>query len=240
MRYLIIGSGNSLSAKLTNQLARTNYQTFIAGLKIEESMADCTDSSANYYPAILDIQNKESIHRAITSIKPNFIINLIGGGKYIGFQDLTETQFLETIRLNLTSAHMITLAFHSYLTTYRLKGAAIVHTSSINSINPEKGYIHYSVAKTALESYIRGAAIEISPWLRIGGVRLGPVETMDNSLVALLKNNSANYNLIEHRLTNGCDLANVCIAFCQYLTWITGETITADGGLLLGNTKSIN
>lgn len=239
MKYLVVGTGNSLSRKLIQTLSDKSNEVWSVGLRSEESKLDCKGISAHPLEINLDIHNQKSVQEVIETVKPDFIVNLVGGGSYRLLIESSENDLLDSLRLNISSASNLTNCFYSYLTEAGKKGA-IVHTSSVNSISPEKGYLGYSLSKASLEAYVKASSLEMAPLLRVFGVRLGPVDTDQDSLSATLKKQSASFNLIDNRLTTGEDLGMSSIALCEYMNWSTGEIVTVDGGLILGNSKSFN
>ncbi|WP_019203267.1 SDR family oxidoreductase [Tsukamurella sp. 1534] len=113
-------------------------------------------------------------------------------------------------------------------------GGAIVNVASVAGIRPAPGIAFYGVSKSAVIHLTEELAVELGPDIRINAVAPAVVKT--KFATALYEGReeevSANYPL--KRLGVPEDIASV-VAFLlsDDAGWMTGQTLTVDGGVLL-------
>lgn len=114
-------------------------------------------------------------------------------------------------------------------------GGAIVNVASIAGLRPAPGIAFYGVSKAALIHLTEELAVELGPNIRVNAVAPALVKT--RFATALYEGReaevSANYPL--KRLGVPQDIGSV-VAFLLSADagWMTGQTLTIDGGVLLG------
>jgi NAD(P)-dependent dehydrogenase (short-subunit alcohol dehydrogenase family) len=109
---------------------------------------------------------------------------------------------------------------------------AIVVTSSAAGRVADVGFAHYSVAKAALRQLVRVSARELGPHgIRVNGVAPGFTLTGMTAAAADLPDFLADKvsRVPLGRVGRPIDVASVVVALFG-LDWVTGETISADGG----------
>jgi NAD(P)-dependent dehydrogenase (short-subunit alcohol dehydrogenase family) len=114
-------------------------------------------------------------------------------------------------------------------------GGSIVCVSSAAAIQTNWGLSIYGAAKAALERFVRAAALELAPaGIRINAVRpgatFGPERLADPALTAMTQAFVATTPMA--RIGEPDDVAQVV----RFLSgpesgWVTGETLSADGGM---------
>ena len=113
-------------------------------------------------------------------------------------------------------------------------GGAMVNVSSVAGLRPAPGIAFYGASKAALVSLTESLAVELGPQIRVNAVAPGVVKT--RFAAALYEGReeevSALYPL--KRLGTPADIGSV-VAFLLSADagWMTGQTLTVDGGLLL-------
>jgi NAD(P)-dependent dehydrogenase (short-subunit alcohol dehydrogenase family) len=115
-------------------------------------------------------------------------------------------------------------------------GGSIYTISSVNGIQPGYGFSVYGATKGALETLMKGVALELAPFnIKVNTIVLGAIKTDINASVwqdaAKLK--TVTDHIPMHRFGNPEEVANV---ICNLLTcdsYMTGSTIKIDGGWLL-------
>jgi NAD(P)-dependent dehydrogenase (short-subunit alcohol dehydrogenase family) len=114
-------------------------------------------------------------------------------------------------------------------------GGAIVVTSSTSSSTSERGMAHYDASKAAVNQLVRVAAREWGPArVRVNAVAPGTTDTPLFSSTAALPGYAE--RVVERtplgRVGRPEDIADAVMALVG-LEWVTGQVLTADGGLAL-------
>lgn len=114
-------------------------------------------------------------------------------------------------------------------------GGSIVNVSSVNAVFPSAGLTAYATAKGGVEALTRALAIELGPGIRVNAVSPGAIETPLNQ--ASWSEDVRTY-YIDHaalsRTGGAAEIAKTVIAVgSDQLSFVTGQTIVADGGLTI-------
>jgi NAD(P)-dependent dehydrogenase (short-subunit alcohol dehydrogenase family) len=115
------------------------------------------------------------------------------------------------------------------------RGGAIVNTASIGGMHQSPGMGLYNATKAALIHVTKQLALELSPRIRVNAICPGVVRT--RLAEALWKDNEDPLasSIALGRIGEPVDVAEaVAFLVSDGASWITGETLVIDGGLLLG------
>ena len=114
-----------------------------------------------------------------------------------------------------------------------------IHTvTSINAILPGVGKSLYGATKGALETMMKGMALDLSPHnININTLAIGAIET--DMTAAVIKDQDflsrVEAGIPLSRLGRPEEVARVVVALLDTGTYMTGTTITIDGGWLIKN-----
>lgn len=114
-----------------------------------------------------------------------------------------------------------------------------IHTlTSINAILPGVGKSLYGATKGALETMMKGMALDLSPHnININTLAIGAIET--DMTAAVIKDQDflsrVEAGIPLSRLGRPEEVARVVVALLETGTYMTGSTITIDGGWLIKN-----
>jgi NAD(P)-dependent dehydrogenase (short-subunit alcohol dehydrogenase family) len=108
--------------------------------------------------------------------------------------------------------------------------------TSVNGIRPGLGLTVYGATKGAVETLMKGVAMELGPHnIRVNTLAVGAVQTDINRAVwenpALLQ--EVNEGIPAGRLGLPQEIAQILVDLIGSASYMTGSTITIDGGLLL-------
>ncbi|MEI7717038.1 MAG: SDR family oxidoreductase [Mycobacterium sp.] len=115
-------------------------------------------------------------------------------------------------------------------------GGAVVNNTSIGGMHQSPGMGLYNATKAALIHATKQLALELSPKVRVNAIAPGVVRT--RLAEALWKDNEDPLGsaIALGRIGEPSDVANaVAFLVSDAASWITGETMVIDGGLLLGS-----
>jgi NAD(P)-dependent dehydrogenase (short-subunit alcohol dehydrogenase family) len=118
------------------------------------------------------------------------------------------------------------------------RGGAVVNTASIGGMHQSPYMGMYNATKAALIHVTKQLALELSPRIRVNAICPGVVRT--RLAEALWKDNEdpLGSTIALGRIGEPVDVA-AAVAFLvsDAASWITGETMVIDGGLLLGDAR---
>ncbi len=163
-----------------------------------------------------------------------------GGAEFLS---LTEEDFDRVLRVNLKGAFLISQSVARHMVERVEEGGppgTIVHMSSVNAVFAMTTEVPYTVSKGAMTQLIRVSALALAPW----GVRVNAVGpgTMETDLPPRTSRDSKVMKTLMSRTPMGRvgrpqEIASV-VAFLASpdSSYITGQTVYADGGRLPLNT----
>lgn len=124
----------------------------------------------------------------------------------------------------------------------RRTGGAVVNVSSVHAVATSSGVAAYAASKGGLAAFTRAAALELAPEVRVNAVLPGAVDTpmlragmarwsTPDGLDAALQDLAARTPL--RRIGDPAEIAQVVLFLAdgERSSFITGQTIVADGGV---------
>lgn len=237
---LVIGAGSAIGEAVTEALIEAGYTTTIAGPDTAVARADASRSSRHCSAAFVDVTRPEScialMERELKHAKLEVVVNCAAHSSYA---PLTEQKFDDwdrTFAVSLQGAMNVLAAVARRLADGAgdRQPMSIVSISSLNGTLPVYGYAAYCAAKAGLEMLTRVAALELAPRARVNAVAPGPVDVPSSfvhSFPAFL-DGIRRRHLIAHRLAAPAEVARAVLFLASdSATWITGQTLTLDGGV---------
>ena len=156
------------------------------------------------------------------------MVNTVASGTREGIFDVTPERWDEVIRLNLTSAWLIT----RHAVAAMKSGSSIVHISSAAAKNPGPG-MPYSVAKAGLENLVLGAASALGPrGIRVNAVQVGMIWSTFAARGMSQELREARRKAVSLQFEgNVWDIASAALFLSgDQARWISGHILAVDGG----------
>ncbi|CAM2895994.1 3-ketoacyl-ACP reductase [Mycobacterium intermedium] len=117
-------------------------------------------------------------------------------------------------------------------------GGAIVNTASIGGLHQSPGMGMYNATKAALIHVTKQLALELSPRVRVNAIAPGVVRTRLAEVLWKGNEDPLGASIALGRIGEPDDVAEaVAFLVSDAASWITGETMVIDGGLLLGDAR---
>lgn len=165
----------------------------------------------------------------------DILINNVGISFKQHFLDLTETEFDAFNTINFKSTTFLTQTVARKMVETGTEGS-IYTITSVNGVRPGLGLATYGASKGALETLMKGVAMELGPHnIKVNTLVLGAIETDMSRPVwenpDLLK--WVNDGIPMGRFGQAEEIAAVVTDFVASGSYMTGASITIDGGMLL-------
>jgi NAD(P)-dependent dehydrogenase (short-subunit alcohol dehydrogenase family) len=185
-----------------------------------------------------DVTSTESVTNLVQVTVETFgsldiLINNAGIYPLAGVIEMSVEAWDEVLDADLKSVFLCTQAAARQMIAQGSEGA-IVNITSIEAENPAPSHSHYNAAKGGVLMYTRAAAYELGPYhIRVNAVAPGLIwkQGLDQSWPDGVARYLATAPL--GRLGQPEDVADACLFLASPAArWITGASLTVDGGVL--------
>jgi NAD(P)-dependent dehydrogenase (short-subunit alcohol dehydrogenase family) len=197
------------------------------------------------FAVVGDVADEATWQRITEIIKENklqisSLINIAGRNYFDLITDAKKYEWLNMFEVNVVA--MVMGIKHMTPFLRKVKGASIVNMSSISAQIGTSGYAAYVATKGAVDSLTKALSLELAPEIRVNAVAPGWIETpftvaglnLNPDPVAYRKEVEQMHAL--NRVGTPDEIAQVIYFLCSpNSSFITGSTITADGGYLIKN-----
>lgn len=235
---LVTGASSGIGRETAISLS-ADYDVILGGrnrARLEETLAACNPAH-NVLIWEYNLANAEGIEASLRdfienyNIKINKLVYCAGMMKMLPLKSLSVNDFRQILEVNTISAAMLV----KFLCGRRYNQSAldnVVFISSNISGRGAKAFSAYGASKSAIDGLMRCLAIELAPKVRVNSVLPGGVKTeMTNAIFEnqeLVEKMSREYPL-------GLGSAQYIADAVKFLlsnqsAWITGQTLTVDGG----------
>ena len=231
---LISGASRGIGAAIAIHLASLGYK--VIGTARSEFKFD--KPSDNLIPLKLDITCRESIKDCAAKLKeqnllPDILINNAGITSDQLFLRMKDDEWDNVLVTNLTGTFNLTKAFIKNMIKNRY--GRIINISSISGLMGNPGQVNYSSAKAGFSGLTKSLAKEVgSRNITVNSVAPGFIETDMTSFLDEDSKNTIIKDIPLNRLGSPEDVSEL-VAFLagDESQYITGQTISIDGGLFM-------
>ena len=230
----ISGASKGIGKIIAYYFAKNNYT--VVGTSRQEFEFD--NKLENLIPIQLDVTSRDDIKACFGDLKnrgllPNILINNAGITSDQLFLRMKDSDWDNVINTNLNGVFNLSKIFIKNMVKNR--NGRIINISSISGLMGNPGQVNYSSSKAALNGFTKSLAKELgSRNITVNSVAPGFIETDMTSYL----DDSAKKDLIEtiplKRLGRPEDVAELVLFLAsEEASYITGQTISIDGGLLM-------
>jgi len=243
-KALVTGANRGIGRAVVLQLADEgceigiHYQNITEEAEELAALVRSRNGSAHIFQAdIADLkQVKKLAEEAWEKMSGvDFLVNNAGVSYKKLFLDTTEQDVDLFMNTNFRGTFFLTQAIARSMVEHRVEGA-IYTITSVNGIRPGIGQSAYGASKSALETLMRGVALELAPHnIKINTIAAGAIET---DMTREAREDPAAFREINEGIAMGRfglagEVAGVLVNLLVSGSYLTGESITVDGGLLL-------
>ena len=230
----ISGASRGIGNSLAKYFAEKNY--IVIGTSRSDFEFDI--KSESLIPIKLDITSREDIKKCYQDLKdknmlPNILINNAGITSDQIFLRMKDDEWDNVISTNLTGVFNLTKVFIKNMIKNRY--GRIINISSISGLMGNPGQVNYSSSKSALNGFTKSLAKEIgSRNITVNNVAPGFIDTDMTAFI----DEEAKENIVETIPLKRFGRVNDVSELVYFLSsdnasYITGQTISVDGGLLM-------
>lgn len=235
---LVTGGSRGIGKACAIELAKAGCDVIINYAGNEEAANKTVEElkvlGSNSKAMKFDVSNQELVEVAIKEIMDKYkridvLVNNAGITRDGLFMRMSAQNWLDVINTNLNSAYFVTNPVSKIMIKQR--SGAIVNMASISGIYGNAGQANYSTAKAGLIGFTKALAKELaSRNIRVNAVAPGFIQT---DMTKDLPQEQIVDKIPLKRLGEPEDIAKTVKFLALDTTYITGQVIGVDGGLVI-------
>ena len=230
----ISGASRGIGNSIAKYFAKNDY--IVVGTSRNEFKFD--DKTENLIPVKLDVTSRDDVKKCFDFLKsenllPDILINNAGITSDQIFLRMKNEDWDNVIDTNLNGVFNLSKIFVKNM--IKNKKGRIINISSISGLMGNPGQVNYSSSKSALNGFTKSLAKELgSRNITVNCVAPGFIETDMTSFLEEDMKQRIEETIPLGRLGKAEDIAKL-VAFLasDEASYITGQTISIDGGLLM-------
>ena len=230
----ISGASRGIGNSIAKYFAQNDY--IVVGTSRNEFKFD--DKTENLIPVKLDVTSRDDIKKCFDFLKsenllPDILINNAGITSDQIFLRMKDEDWDNVIETNLTGTFNLSKIFIKNM--IKNKNGRIINISSVSGLMGNPGQVNYSSSKSALNGFTRSLAKEVgSRNITVNSIAPGFIETDMTSFLDSQSKEDIIKNIPLRRFGNAEDISKVVMFLAsEKASYITGQTISVDGGLLM-------
>ena len=230
----ISGASRGIGRAIAYHFAKNNF--VVVGTSRNEFEFD--QKSDNLIPLKLDVTSRDDVANCFEMLKakdllPKILINNAGITSDQIFLRMKNEDWDNVINTNLNGVFNLSKIFVKNM--IKQKEGRIINISSISGLMGNPGQVNYSSSKAALNGFTKSLAKELgSRNITVNCIAPGYIETDMTSHIDENQKNKLLETIPLKRLGKSEDVAKlVSFLSSNEASYITGQTISIDGGLLM-------
>ena len=230
----ISGASRGIGKSMAKHFAKSNFNvvgTSRNNFKFDEDLE-------NLLPLKLDVTSRNDVKDCFEELKsknllPEILINNAGITADQLFLRMSDDDWDNVINTNLTGTFNLTKIFLKNM--IKNKFGRIINISSISGLMGNPGQVNYSSSKAALNGFTKSLAKEVgSRNITVNCVAPGFIDTDMTSYIGENERNEILKKIPLNKFGSPEDISKlVMFLISDEASYITGQTISIDGGLLM-------
>lgn len=234
---LVTGASSGIGASTAILLSK-EYRIILCGRdenRLNEVLGQCSGEDNLIWPFELsnvnDIDGNLKDFLLANDVQVSGLVHCAGYHKLLPIKMFSIVEFEKILRVNIISAaSLIKVLLNKKVNQGKLESVVLV-SSNISNFGATAHSL-YSASKSGLDGFMRSAAVELAPKVRVNSVLPGALETR---MTADIYQNKELVEEMEKAFPLGkgetLDIANaVKFLLGPESKWITGQQLTVDGG----------
>lgn len=237
---IVTGGSRGIGRAIVEKLARKNIKVVANYNQSEEKAKKFKKEleKENIFIDIFkaDVSKREEIKNMVDYViekygKIDILINNAGINQEKMFQDITDEDWDNVIKINLYSVFCTTQEVIKYMISQ--KNGCIINISSIYGINGGSCAVVYSATKAGIDGITKALAKELGPSnIRINSIAPGCINTDMNAYLSEEEWEEIKQETPLEKIGEGIDIAK-CVEWLIEDTFTTGQVISINGGLVI-------
>lgn len=239
-RVIVTGGTRGIGRAIALGFARSGAHVSVCGRSPESLTAMAAELGGNHHTGTCDLAQGPQIERYMADaiaalggvdILVNNASGMPSGDTDEAWESVMNVDLLATVRASRIAAPHLE----------KNGGAAIINITSISAFRPSARTPAYAAAKAALVHYTMSQAMMLArKGIRVNAIAPGSVEFPGGSWERRRTTEPELYSRVLNsipfgRLGTPEEIANVALFLASPLAgWVTGQTLSVDGGQLLG------
>jgi len=234
---LVTGSAQGIGEEIVKQFLQNGYKV-AAGFNNTQPKYE---NSKNRYNAYIDISSRESVQQAVEKMREYFkqevdiIINNAAIAQEKPFLEITDDDWSRMLDINLQGAFRVTQELLPSM--IESKWGRVINITSIGGQWGGFNQVHYAASKAALISFTQSIAkIYSKNGITSNAISIGLVATdMSQNELKTEAGQKKLEGIPMERLGSKEEIANIALFLASDdSSYITGQTINANGGMYFG------
>jgi glucose 1-dehydrogenase len=251
---IVTGAARGIGLGIAKRFVKEGAKVVIADNDGPAGAIEAKHLGANARFVACDVGNAVQVAKLVEEARSAFggdidiLINNAGIVHGAEFLDLKEEDFDRVLRVNLKGAFLVAQAVACRMVEQTKSGrkpGTIINMSSINAEVAIGNQIPYCISKGGIAQLTRATALALAPHgIRVNAI--GPGSVMTEMLATVAKDLDARRRMMSRtplgRFAEPEEIASVAVFLASDdASYITGETVFADGGrLILNYTVPVN
>ena len=230
----ISGASRGIGKSMADHFAKSNFN--VVGTSRNNFKFD--NELENLFPIKLDVTSRNDVKDCFDELKsknllPDILINNAGITADQLFLRMSDDDWDNVINTNLTGTFNLTKIFLKNM--IKNKFGRIINISSISGLMGNPGQVNYSSSKAALNGFTKSLAKEVgSRNITVNCVAPGFIDTDMTSYIGDNERNEVLKQIPLNKFGLPEDISKlVMFLMSDEASYITGQTISIDGGLLM-------
>lgn len=237
---IVTGGSRGIGRAIVESLARKGIKVIANYNKSEEKANELKEILAKENVIIdifkADVSKRADVKEMIDYViskygKIDILINNAGISQEKMFQDITDEDWDEIIKVNLYSVFCVTQEVIKNM--LKNKEGCIINISSIYGINGGSCAVTYSATKAGIDGMTKALAKELGPSnIRVNSIAPGCMDTDMNSYLTEQEWEEIKNETPLQKIGKGIDIAK-CVEWLIEDNFTTGQVISINGGLVI-------